>query len=181
MATTDWELAGSLQSNAPHTFNAIQKLVVAMAKVAKHQGKKSLFGRDKGLAAYKDFEVKLHDTILALVLDNVVKRNSPPALVVEKVCNAIYHFAQAFPNWQDAYSYAAEYFVDNAAIAESRIGDLMGFSSASHSTQEHDLSNPGKADDELLYRATLYASIRCKIHVQEMSELPDKKNDFGAP
>lgn len=52
MATTDWASAAAFQSECPHTFNALQHLVMAMAGVANNRGKKSFFGRDKGLAAY---------------------------------------------------------------------------------------------------------------------------------
>ena len=125
MATTDWSIAEDLQSRGPHTFNALQHLVKAMSKIAKHQGKKSFFGKDKGLEAYKDFEHKLRDTILALVLDGIIERNSQPDYVRKTICNVIVAFSQAFPNWQDAYAFGAQYFSIDIAIAESRIQALM--------------------------------------------------------
>ena len=36
MATTDWDLAGTFQTKLPHTFNALQKLVMAMALTIAH-------------------------------------------------------------------------------------------------------------------------------------------------
>lgn len=49
MATTDWDLAGTFQARFPHTFNALQKLVMAMAAYKKNRGKKTMLGKDKGL------------------------------------------------------------------------------------------------------------------------------------
>ena len=76
MPKTNWDNVDAMQAAAPHTFNALQHLVMAMAKLVKYRGKKSLFGRDRGLAAYKTFEVKLKDTVLALVLDGVITRDA---------------------------------------------------------------------------------------------------------
>jgi hypothetical protein len=125
MATTDWNRVFDLQDSAPHTFNALQHLVMAMAGVVKYRGKKSLFGKDKGLIAYKEFEQKLRDLMLAMVLDGFIERNAQPPVVRQVICNAIGHFAEAFPNWQDAYSFADEYFIDNSRAAEERIQALL--------------------------------------------------------
>lgn len=125
MATTDWDRAETFQEECPHTFNSLQHLVMAMAKVSKNQGKKSFFGKDKGLIAYKTFEEKLRDTILAMVLDGVIKRNSSPTDVRKMLIRGIQLFATAFPNWQDAYHYANEYFINSATVAEDRIEAML--------------------------------------------------------
>ena len=125
MATTDWDRAETFQTECPHTFNSLQHLVMAMAKVSKNQGKKSFFGRDKGLAAYKTFEDKLRDTILAMVLDGVIKRNSPATDVRKILITGIQLFASAFPNWQDDYQYAHEYFIVSDTVAEDRIKVML--------------------------------------------------------
>lgn len=125
MATTNYELAASLQSRHPHTFNALQHLVMAMADFQKNRNKKTLFGKDKGLAAYKKFEDKLRDTLLAMVLDGVITRVATPAEYREQLTGAIGAFASVFPNWQDAYVFAAEYFVSSAKEAEDRIHEML--------------------------------------------------------
>lgn len=125
MATTDWGSAEVFQNEAPHTFNALQHLVLAMANVVKYQGKRSLFGKDKGLEAYKAFEDKLRDAVLALVLDGVIQRNSEPNVVRETLFEAIAAFQQVFPNWRDAYGFAGQYLVVDADVAESRIKAIM--------------------------------------------------------
>ena len=44
-----------LRHFSPHTYNALTKLVMAMAAVTKNTGKKTLFGRDKGQESYSKF------------------------------------------------------------------------------------------------------------------------------
>lgn len=43
----------------------------------------------------------------------------------QTLCKAIGHFAEAFPNWQDAYGFAEEYFIDNSRAADERIQALL--------------------------------------------------------
>lgn len=125
MATTNWTTAGKFQEDFPHTFNALQHLVMAMANFAKNRGKRSLFGRDKGLAAYKQFEEKFRDTLLSMVLDGIVDRSATPSHARAKLIEAIGFFATVFPNWQDAYAFANEFLVGSAAVAEDRIRSAM--------------------------------------------------------
>jgi hypothetical protein len=125
MATSSWSNAAIFQATAPHTFNALQHLVMAMADFASARGKRTLFGRDKGLAAYKRFEEKLRDTLLAMVLDGVIVRNVAPGQAREKLIEAIQLFAATFPNWRDAYAFADEYLVRSRAVAEDRIQSAM--------------------------------------------------------
>ena len=125
MATTDWDLAGTFQTRFPHTFNALQKLVMAMADYEKNRGKKTLFGKDKGLNAYKKFEGVLKDTLLAMVVDGAVARNIGAKECRETLTEMIAAFAEVFPNWQDAYSFADNYFIQNAAVAEDRIQQML--------------------------------------------------------
>lgn len=79
MATANYELATELQASIPHTFNAMQHLVMAMAVFQKSRSKKSFFGRGKGLIAYKKFEDKPRDTFLAMALDELIERDAAPA------------------------------------------------------------------------------------------------------
>ena len=50
-----------LRIMTPHTFNASQKLVMAMADVANNAGKTTFFGRDKGQQSYAKFLAALKD------------------------------------------------------------------------------------------------------------------------
>lgn len=96
-----------------------------MADFAHSRGKKTLFGRDKGLSAYKKVEEKFKDTLLAMVLDRVIERNTPPSHARTELIKAIEVFAATFPNWQEAYTFANEFLVDSAAVAEDRIQCAM--------------------------------------------------------
>lgn len=125
MATTDWDLASTFQANFPHTFNSLQKLVMAMADYDKNRRKKTLFGRDKGLDAYKKFEEVLRDTLLAMVVDGAVARNVSAKECRETLTEMIADFSEVFPNWQDAYSFAEDYFIHNAETAEARIQQML--------------------------------------------------------
>ena len=125
MATTNWTTAEAFQANLPHTFNALQHLVMAMTDFVNSRGKKSLFGKDKGLAAYKKLEEKLKDTLLAMVLDGIMERNAAPSHARNELMKAIDVFAATFPNWQEAYSFANEFLVESAAVAEDRIQSAM--------------------------------------------------------
>jgi len=125
MATTDWDLAGTFQTRFPHTFNSLQKLVMAMAAYEKNRGKKTLFGKDKGLNAYKKFEDVLRDTLLAMVVDGAIARNVGARECRETLTEMIGAFAEVFPNWQDAYSFAENYFIHNAETAEARIQQML--------------------------------------------------------
>lgn len=125
MATTDWDLAGTFQTQFPHTFNALQKLVMAMAAYQKDRGKKTIFGKDKGLDSYKKFESVLRDTLLAMVVDGAMERNVKAKECRETLTEMVTAFAEVFPNWQDAYSFADEYFIKNAVTAEDRIREML--------------------------------------------------------
>ena len=125
MATSDWDIAGNFQARFPHTFNSLQKLVMAMAAYEKNRGKKTLFGKDKDLAAYKKFEDVLKDTLLAMVVDGAVARNIAAKECRETLTEMIAAFAEVFPNWQDAYSFSDNYFIQNATTAEDRIKQML--------------------------------------------------------
>ena len=68
---------------APHTFNSLQTLVMAMASAENNAGKKTFFGRDKGQESYAKFLASLQKTIHCLVLDGV-KRSLPRAVALHQ-------------------------------------------------------------------------------------------------
>lgn len=125
MATTDWGVAAELQAICPHTFQALQHLVQAMAKAKASRGKRGFFGGNKEQAAMDEFELQLKTTIVALSLDNMISLEDPPHFIRGKLVQAIVGFSKAFPNWQDAYSFAHEYFVESAEAADRRIQAIM--------------------------------------------------------
>jgi hypothetical protein len=108
--TTDYGAARDFQSEFPHTAKALSYLVTAMADAKNNRGKKSFFGRDKGLASLQKFEKRLGDTLLALARDDVIDGNASPKDVALVLEDAIRTWECIYPNWQDAYSFADEYF-----------------------------------------------------------------------
>ena len=126
MATTDWDMAGTFQDSFPHTFNSLQKLVMAMAKLKKNRGRKTFFGRDKGLESLNHFEDTLRDSLQSMILDRAISPLASAEEIREILVEMIIAFAQVFPNWQDAYSFAEEYFVRDSKEAEARIAQMRG-------------------------------------------------------
>lgn len=121
MAKTDYRAAPVLQDAIPHTFNSLQKLVMAMAKSQKTRGKKTLFGRDKSRESWEVFEQELKKTMTSMFMDGVVERSASPDDVRENLIECIASFAAVFPNWQDAYRFAEKFFVDDKEIANDVI------------------------------------------------------------
>lgn len=124
MARTNYQMLPFLQESIPHTFNSLQKLVMAMAKYQKNRNKKTLFGRDKGQEAWAVFERELKNTILSLYLDNKLDRSASPDEIRKEVSSSVMHFAMVFPNWQDAYSFSREFFDREIDRANDLIGVL---------------------------------------------------------
>ena len=114
----------SMQRQTPHTLNALQKLVMAMAAVSKNAGKKTLFGRDKGQEAYSHFLQVLRATVHAMVLDGLVQEATPSTEVCDTMLTNIKTFALAFPNWQDAYGFAGYFFGEQRLNASAAIERL---------------------------------------------------------
>lgn len=115
-----------LQLLTPHTYNALQKLVMAMADLAKNAGKKTLFGRDKGQEAYANFLSMLKVTIHSMVLDRLISEATSSEDVVVALEDKMRIFSMAFPNWQDAYGFAAVFFGRSRTDAVAVIERLRG-------------------------------------------------------
>lgn len=115
---SDWAAADNLQRGIPHTFNAMQKLIMAMADAYNSKGKTTFFGNDKGLKNYKRFEECLRDTLLAMSIDGLVKRTASPEDYWGALGAVINQWAVIFPTWPDAYAFAREKFGDSKEGAE---------------------------------------------------------------
>jgi hypothetical protein len=110
MTSTNYERAAILQTLHPHTFNALQELVMAMSAVAKNAGKKTFFGRDKGQESYARFLRALRATIHSMVLDGVIRESTLTDEATIRLESSLLQFRSIFPNWQDAYSFADIFF-----------------------------------------------------------------------
>lgn len=114
-----------LEHQGQHTFNALQNLVMAMADVANNSGKKTFFGRDKGQQAYTKFLEKLRATLHSMVLDGLIRESDTDEYVLARLESSIRLFEDGFPNWKDAYGFAAWFLSErNAADASAVITRL---------------------------------------------------------
>lgn len=129
MATTNWASADLFYEEYPRTFRFLQDLVLAMEECAKNIGKKSFFGKDKGLIAVEKFEKALTSTLLAMVADGIISKNDSPSEIRLHLLNMIKLFASVFPNWQLAYVFAYTFFERTAETAEKKIKEIMMFMS----------------------------------------------------
>ncbi len=113
-----------LRHFSPHTYNALTKLVMAMASVSKNTGKKTLFGRDKGQESYSKFLESLKVTLQSMVLDKLIQESSPSDEALSVLSRKLREFQLAHPNWQDAYAFSGFFFSENQADAAAVIERL---------------------------------------------------------
>ena len=113
-----------LQLTTPHTFNALQHLVMSMASVVKNLDKRTFFGRDKAVESYAKFLSALKLTIHSMILDGVVAEATPTDEVLTQLEQKLCTFAMAFPNWQDAYGFAGTFLGERRADAISTVNRL---------------------------------------------------------
>ena len=114
-----------LEHQGVHTFNALQHLVMAMADVANNSGKKTFFGRDKGQQSYTKFLEKLRATLHSMVLDGLISEADSERNVLAQLESSIRLFQDGFPNWQEAYEFAAWFLSEqNEANASAVISRL---------------------------------------------------------
>lgn len=124
MATSDYELADRVNAQMPHTFNSLQQLVMRMADYAKHRNKKTWWGKNRARKNWVRFEEEVKNTITSMYLDEIIDRNASPDDVRESIYKSIEIFSTVFPNWQDAYVFAEEFFVRSPEKANQLIDAL---------------------------------------------------------
>jgi hypothetical protein len=129
MARANWAAADQLQAHIPHTFTAMQHLIMAMEDAFRNRGKTTFFGNDKGLKSYLKFEEKLKNTLLAMVMDGLLGRTDSAAEYLEKLLSVIDAWETIFPNWPDAHAFAYEQLRANSADARRLISALIGVKS----------------------------------------------------
>jgi len=125
MATTNWEKAELMRARYPKAFVALQHLVITMSDCNKNKGKKSFFGRDKEQEAYVKFEKQMKEVILAMIYDKVITFPYIAKECRSRLIDMIAEFESVFPNWQDAYVFAAQYLIESKDITEIRLQALM--------------------------------------------------------
>jgi len=126
MATANWAKANELQVRFPHTYTAMEHLIMAMADAHNNQGKKTFFGNDKGLKSHIKFEEKLKNTLLAMTMDGLVARHASATDFREALLTVLAAWFEIFPNWPDAYAYANTMLISNKRDACQLISVLIG-------------------------------------------------------
>ncbi len=111
-AVTNYELVHLLETSMPNVSNAWTHVVPALAKYAKHEGKRSLLGHDKGETAYRELEEKLYLVILGLYGDNLLSQGANIKECLLTLLRSLVSFKEAYPNWGDAYSAGYRVFVE---------------------------------------------------------------------
>lgn len=124
MRVTDHQTASALREIAPYSYSAMTHLVMAMANISKNSGKRTLFGRDKGIPAYKKFFERLRNQLSAMVTDSYISREDTDEEVLAKLVQLIQLFSVAHPNWLDAYTVAKELFIVEKSQAIAMISRL---------------------------------------------------------
>ncbi|WP_027179467.1 hypothetical protein [Maridesulfovibrio bastinii] len=125
MAISNYNAAATIFEDIPHTFVALQKLVMAMEDYCKAKNKRIFWGKDKGLKAYQKFEKCLKDTLDSMIIDGCISHSTEISECRDNILQLIKIFSQCFPNWHKAYNFAYEYFYINSEIAESHIANLL--------------------------------------------------------
>ena len=126
MASANWALASQLQARIPHTYTAMEHLVMAMADAHNNQGKTSFFGHDKGLKSYMKFEEKLKGALIAMTIDGVMSRAQSSDEFLAALQEVMITWFDIFPNWPDAQTFAIQKIFGDKNAGKQLIRMLIG-------------------------------------------------------
>jgi hypothetical protein len=105
----------------PHTYTAMEHLIMAMSDASNNRGKTSFFGHDKGLKSYLKLEEKLRNALLAMVMDGFISRFDSAKEFHEKLLLVIDAWEAIFPN-----TFAYEKLRASSADGRKLISALIG-------------------------------------------------------
>lgn len=111
-AVTDYEQESLLNATTPNILNAWTHVIPVLAKFAKHEGKRSLWGRDKGEIAYNELVEKLRLVVLGLYGDGLLSQGGSAEECLLELLNSLVDFKRVYPNWDDAYSAGYKVFIE---------------------------------------------------------------------
>ncbi len=126
MASANWAAASQLQTSLPHTYTAMEHLIMAMADAYNNHGKTTFFGNDKGLKSYMKFEEKLKGALLAMTMDGLVSRAATADEFREKLKTVVDAWFGIFPNWSDAQTFSADKIFNSSQAGNQLIRSLIG-------------------------------------------------------
>lgn len=126
MASANWAMANQLQARLPHTYTAMEHLIMAMADAHNNHGKTTFFGNDKGLKSYVKFEEKLKNALLAMTMDGLVSRMATADDFRETLQEVVGAWFEIFPNWPDAQAFSLDKIFNNSKAGNQLISSLIG-------------------------------------------------------
>jgi hypothetical protein len=126
MARANWAMASQFQARLPHTYTAMEHLIMAMADAHNNHGKTTFFGNDKGLKSYIKFEEKLKDVLIAMTMDGIASRAQSANEFREILQEVVHAWFEIFPNWPDAQTFSAEKIFINPNVGNQLIRALIG-------------------------------------------------------
>ena len=126
MGSANWAMASQLQARLPHTYTAMEHLVMAMADAHNNQGKTSFFGHDKGLKSYMKFEEKLKGALIAMTMDGLMSRAQSADEFRKTLQEVVEAWFQIFPNWPDAQTFAIQKIFSDKNAGNQLIRMLIG-------------------------------------------------------
>ena len=126
MASANWAQASQLQARFPHTYTAMEHLIMAMADAHINHGKTTFFGNDKGLKSYMKFEEKLKGTLLAMSMDGLISRTATANEFRETLEAVVDAWFEIFPNWPDAQTFSVAKIFANPKAGNQLISSLIG-------------------------------------------------------
>ncbi|WP_197338762.1 hypothetical protein [Ralstonia solanacearum] len=104
------KVAQAFWERKPHTFTALQHLVMAMDDCAKHVGQRTLFGRDKTQEYLTKLALQLSRTIDAMRTDGLLTPFAEPQAIHEDIQSQLSEFFEAFPTWARAMAFSLAFF-----------------------------------------------------------------------
>jgi hypothetical protein len=126
MASANWAMASKFQARLPHTYTAMEHLVMAMADAHNNHGKTTFFGNDKGLKSYIKFEEKLKGALIAMTMDGIASRAQSANEFREILQDVVHAWFEIFPNWPDAQAFSADRIFTDAKAGNQLISSLIG-------------------------------------------------------
>jgi hypothetical protein len=100
-----------LETTSPNITNAWTHIIPVLEKFAKCVGKRSLFGRDKGVLVYRKLEEKLRLAVLGLYGDGLLSQGAQTEDCLIALVRSLALFKDAYPNWPHAYAAGYDVFV----------------------------------------------------------------------
>lgn len=112
----------------PQMHLAFQNMVLAMENAENARGKRTLFGRDKAQPAHEKFADTFKAAIHAMFSENMLSKNDGSSEIAIQFIDMLNMFAEAYPNWPEAYRFAAQFFdASNRTKVVALIGEVTSF------------------------------------------------------